>query len=204
MKRFLLICSSLLAALPVVAGETLKPCCSARPAVEEAAPLSFTKDSIYQLDVRFTDDSGREVALGELRGRPVAVAMFFASCTYACPLIVGDLSRVRDALPQSIRDEVVILLVSFDSERDTPEALRMYRKERLLDNQWTLLRGEPASVRELATLLGVSYKLETDGQFAHTNLITVLNREGEIVHHRTGLRGGLEGVVAALAAQEKP
>jgi protein SCO1/2 len=201
MKTAIFCSAFLLAAATAFAGETLKPCCSARPAAaDEAAPVGFTKDSLYQTDVRFTDDAGRPFALGELRGRPVLVSMFFASCSYACPLIVADLTRVRSALPESVRDEAVILLVSFDSERDTTEVLRAYRSERLLDKQWVLLRGEPDAVRELATLLGVSYKLESDGQYAHTNLITVLNREGEVVHHRTGLRGGLEQVVGAVSA----
>lgn len=199
MKTVILL-TSLLACSFAPAAETLKPCCAAAPPVAEPALADFTRDSLYQLDARFTDDTGREVALASLRGRPVAITMFFASCSYACPLIVGDLTRIRAALPDALREELVVVLVSLDSERDTPAVLRQYRTDRLLDASWTLLRGEPAAVRELATLLGVSYKLEADGQFAHTNLITVLNREGEIMHHRTGLRGGLEQVAAALTA----
>ncbi len=202
MKIALLLAPLLLGSLSHATGP-LKPCCSAPPAAEAMALSAFSRDSLYQLDARFTDDAGKEVALGSLRGRPVAIAMFFASCSYACPLIVADLTRIRAALPEGLRDEVAIVLVSFDSERDTPEVLRQYRSERLLDPRWTLLRGEPAAIRELATLLGVNYKLEAGGQFAHTNLITVLNREGEIVHHRTGLRGGLEQAAAALTAMAR-
>jgi len=200
MKIALLFLIPLLLGALSPAAEPLKPCCAAPSAGEAPALAAFSRDSLYQLDARFTDDAGREFTLGSLRGRPVAIALFFAACSYACPLIVADLTRIRAALPEDLRDDVAIVLVSFDSVRDTPEALRQYRSERLLDSGWTLLRGEPAAIRELATLLGVSYKLEADGQFAHTNLITVLNREGEIVHHRTGLRGGLEQTAAALMA----
>ena len=42
--------------------------------------------------------------------------------------------------------------------------------------------------RELAALLGVNYTEDARGQFAHTNLITVLNAEGEIAFQHTGLR----------------
>ena len=55
-------------------------------------------------------------------------------------------------------------------------------------------------MRELAALLGVKYKQEAGGMFAHSNLITVLNQEGEIVHQRAGLKGGLDETVAALTA----
>jgi protein SCO1 len=39
----------------------------------------------------------------------------------------------------------------------------------------------------LAALLGVKYKEGANGQFAHSNLITVLNQQGEIVHQLVGL-----------------
>ena len=55
-------------------------------------------------------------------------------------------------------------------------------------------------MRELAALLGVKYKQEADGAFSHSNLITILNPQGEIVHQRTGLQSGLDEAAAAVAA----
>jgi hypothetical protein len=49
-------------------------------------------------------------------------------------------------------------------------------------------------------LLGVKYKREADGMFAHSNLITILSRDGEITHQRAGLTGGLDEAAAALGA----
>lgn len=170
----------------------------------ELPPTDFTRDSLYQLDAPFTTDAGAAFTLGELRGRPVIVAMFFASCNYACPLLVADITRMRDALPSPLRDDVAIVLVTFDTARDTPAALKKYRDDRLLGPQWTLLHGEDDSVRDLAALLGVKFKLESDGQFAHSNLITILNAEGEIVHQRAGLQGGLiEAAAAIVIAHER-
>jgi protein SCO1/2 len=169
-------------------------CCAATSAA------SFTKDSLYQLDAHFTDDSGRPFTLGSLRGRPVVLTMFFASCGYACPLLTIDMLAIQGRLPAELRARAVFVLVSFDTARDTPEALAKYRAQRGFDGQWVLLHGDNASVRELAALLGVKYKQEADGAFAHSNLITVLNSEGEIVHRREGLQGGLDETAAALTA----
>ena len=47
---------------------------------------------------------------------------------------------------------------------------------------WTLLHGEPDDVLELAALLGLKFKEDANGQFAHSNVITILNAQGEIVH----------------------
>jgi len=169
-------------------------CCRATPA--DAAP--FSAKSLYQTDVAFTDDAGRAFPLGELRGRPVVLTMFFASCGYACPLLVTDMEALRARLPADIRDRAAFVLVSFDVARDTPAALAQYRVQRRLDDRWVLLHGNDDAVRELAALLGVKYRREADGSFSHSNLITVLNAGGEIVHQRTGLKGGLDEAAAAL------
>jgi protein SCO1/2 len=196
----------------VAADSAGKACCAEKAAPKPAACCAadkggnqkpkiedFSKESLYQLDARFTDDSGRPFALGELRGRPVVLDLFFASCGYACPLTVTDMLAIQGRLPAALRGKAVFVLVSFDTARDTTEALARYRAQRGLDAQWILLRGDDDSVRELAALLGVKYKLEADGAFSHSNLLTILNPAGEIVHQRTGLQGGLAEAAAALA-----
>jgi protein SCO1/2 len=187
------------------------PCCAADAkvtdphaghaghAAAELPPGDFTRESLYQIETTFTDDAGRPFALGSLKGRPVVLTMFFASCNYACPLLVADMTRIRESLPPAVRERAAIVLVSFDSERDTPAALHAYRESRSLDASWILLHGSGDAVRELAALLGAKFKRETDGQFAHSNLISILNPAGEIVHQRAGLKGGLDEAGAALA-----
>jgi protein SCO1/2 len=128
----------------------------------------------------------------------VIVAMFFASCEYACPMLVSDIQRTREALPAAVREKTRVLLVSFDTERDTPAALRAYRERMNLDDHWTLLRGDESSVQELAMLLGVKFKRDARGQFAHSNLITVLNSAGEIAFQRPGLQGDISELAKAV------
>lgn len=173
-------------AAPVDAGRTnARPSCCAEP-LAGTAPLP--DKSLYQSESRWTTDAGKEVSLCSLRGRPQVIALFFTTCRSTCPVIVQDLRRLEAALPAELRSRVGFTLVSFDSERDTPEALAAYRRTRQLpDDRWTLLRGDPGDVLELAALLGVRFKQEANGQFAHSNTITVLNAAGEIVHQRQGL-----------------
>ena len=171
-------------------------CCQAP--LPNTAPLS--RKSIYQLDAQFTADTGKAFSLAALRGRPVVLTMFFAHCGYACPLLVEDMHALREKLPVELRSRAAFVLVSFDSRRDSPAALADYRQKRSLDSQWTLLHASDDAVRELAALLGVKFKREADGGFAHSNAITLLNAEGEIVHQRIGLKGGLDEAALALAA----
>ncbi|MCX6951570.1 MAG: SCO family protein [Verrucomicrobia bacterium] len=107
---------------------------------------------------------------------------------------------LRARFAAELRAKTAFVLVSFDVARDTTAVLAKYRAERALDGQWTLLRGDDNAVRELAALLGVKFKQEADGSFSHSNLVTILNREGEVVHQRVGLKGGLDEAAAALVA----
>jgi protein SCO1 len=126
------------------------------------------------------------------------VVMFFASCEYACSVLVNDLKRIEAALPKDTRARTGFLLISFDTVRDAPEVLRAFRQRmELPEERWTLVTGRPDDVRELAALLGVRYQQDTRGQFAHSNLLTVLN-DGEVIHQHTGLNRPVDKVVRAI------
>ena len=175
-----------------------KPCCA-----EEKSTTPLSTHSLYQLEAKWTNDAGASVQLASLRGQPVVLAMFFASCEYACPLIVDDLKRLGASLPDDVRARTTFVLVSFDVARDTPAALKAYRERMKLDGAWTLLHGDTAHVQELAMLLGVKFKEDARGQFSHSNLVTVLNPEGEIAHQRAGLMGDVSEAARAVVLAAK-
>ena len=178
-----------------VTPPAVKPCCEPL-----AADKPMTARSLYQFDAIWTNDAGRPVRLSTFRSRPVVVAMFFTSCEYACPMIVADMERIRRLLPEEARAKTQFVLVSFDTARDTPAALKAYRERMSLDDAWTLLRGDDSAVQDLAMLLGVKFKRDARGQFAHSNLITILNPEGEIAHQHAGLQGDVSGAAKAVTS----
>jgi len=103
-------------------------------------------------------------------------------------MIVNDMKRIETALRPELRPRVGFTLVSFDARRDTPATLAGYRRTRALPMyNWTLLCGSPDDVLELAALLGIEYKEVARGQFAHSNISTILNAQGEIVRQQAGL-----------------
>ena len=175
-------------------GASMPVCCSN----QLAAVVPLRDKSIYQVDSSWTNDLGSTVALSSLRGRPQVVTMFFARCEYACPVLVHDMKRIEAALPEVLRKRVGFVLVSFDTERDTQAALAGYRRAHELAAGWTLLRGASDDVLELAALLGVKYRKDSRGQFDHSNLITVLNAEGEVAFQQVGLNQSVDEVVALL------
>lgn len=165
----------------------------------EPSLTTFSDKSLFQTESKWTTDAGKQIKLADLKGRPQMVVMFFASCQYACPLLVHDLQKIEAALKPEQRGRVGFTLVTFDPRRDTPEALANFRAIRVLPaNTWTLLHGAPDDILELAALLGVKFKEEATGQFAHSNIITVLNADGEIVHQLVGLGQDIGDTVRTL------
>ena len=199
----LFACAVVLAMLSSCATGTDQPSSAAvkPPCCREALPgATYTDRSIYQLDSKWTSDVGREVKLGVFAGRPQVVALFFTHCEHACPILVNDLRRVEAALPPKLRDRVDFLLVSIDTERDTPAVLHTYRESRKLPvERWSLLHGGADDVRELAALLGVNYRQDARGQYAHSNLITLLNERGEVEQQLVGLNQDVTPFVQAIA-----
>ncbi len=153
---------------------------------------SFTPSagSIYNLDSSWTDQNDRSFKLKAWSGRPVILAMTYASCKAACPLLVEDMKKIERNLLTPNRQDFLFVLVSFDSEKETPEKMKLFAQHRHLDlNRWVLVKSSSRSVREMAAALGVRYTKDATGNYQHSNMITVLDKQGVIKHQQIGLGG---------------
>ena len=182
----------------------------ASPSSREAlSPGKVSEKSVYRLDSIWTTDVGTEVKLSALRGRPQVMALFYTNCQHSCPLIVKDMKAIEKGLPINVRNKVDFLLVSIDPRRDLPEALRAFREKYALPvERWSLLRGAAKDVKKLADLMAFQYdpvsNPDSNMQFAHSLLITVLNPSGEIVFQQTGTDNPRDEAVAAVLKMVVP
>ena len=186
----------LLAALLAVAA------CAA-PATARAddtpAAAALPGDSAYHLDVPLVDQDGAAFAFADGRGRPRVVSMFYTSCRYVCPLIIDTVLKTERGLDDARRARLDVLLVSFDPERDTPDALKRVADKRSLElPRWRLARTDKAHVRRLAAVLGIQYKQLEDREFSHASALVLLDAEGRIVARSDRLGEADPEFVAAL------
>lgn len=166
------------------------------------APLVHADEgSVYDLETTWTNQDGQAVPMASLAGKPRIVVLFFSRCGYACPLITADLKKIEQGLPETDRNRVGFVMASFDSERDVPSSLKAFAETKgLTPDRWLLLHGDADQVRELAAVLNVRYRRDDDGNFDHSNVITVLDDQGRIVFQREGLEGDPAEVVKAVSA----
>jgi len=171
----------------------------------ELPTTTYSAKSIYQLESTWMTMNAQPVRLGHLQGKVQVLAMVYTTCESACPIIVSLMQRLEAALSPELHSEVGFVLVSFDPERDTPAVLNAYGARMDLDPMvWSLLYGQPDDVLELATLLGIAYKRDQRGGFTHSNVMTVLNRAGEIVHRQEGLPQDLTAILEAMRRAVQP
>jgi protein SCO1 len=173
------------------------------------ADAELPGDSVYQLALPLTDQSGRPTTWLARRGQPQLVAMFYTSCPFMCPLIIDTARAVEQALSPSQRAGVGVLLISLDPRRDTPQHLRELATQRQLDLQrWTLAQPRPQDVRAIAGVLGVRYRALANGEFNHSSVLILLDADGRI-RARTEQMGRVEPAFLAavqdtLAAEPTP
>ena len=194
MKRPLPLIAIVLAMLlPLAAAQ-------ARGPAPASAPLPA--DSIYQLDARMTDQSGKATSLAGRRGRVQLVSMFYTSCRYICPLIIDSGLAIEKKLTPAEKARLGITLISMDPKRDDPAALTRVATRRKLDlTRWALLRPQAGDVRAIAGVLGIRYRELADGEFNHSSAMVLLDAQGRELA-RTEKLGSVPDPVFAAAVKK--
>lgn len=163
---------------------------------EILAAAEASEGSLYQLDITLEDHKGNEFAWASQAGEPVLVAIIYTSCTTACPMIVSEMMTLR----KNAGSDVKTLLISMDAKRDDVAALAAMHERHQLDDRWTVARTSPDNLRMLAAALGVRYRELPSGEFSHSQVITLLNPDGEIDTRMEGIGPQRHHMAEALKA----
>ncbi|WP_294644758.1 SCO family protein [uncultured Aureimonas sp.] len=128
------------------------------------------------------DEDGKPRAWSDFRGKPAAVFFGFTHCPDICPTTLGELSvLLADLGPRS--DDLGVILVSGDPERDTPEVLNAYLQS--FDPRIVGLTGTEAEVdRAFAAFKAYRRKVPTEGgdyTVDHSAGVYLYDRDGGFV-----------------------
>lgn len=141
--------------------------------------------SIFNLTSKWNTQNNKRIELKDLKGDVLVMVMIYTTCKAACPRLVADMRNIH----ANVNDETTkYILVSIDPETDTPERLKEFAIENQMDNdQWTFLQGTVDDVREFSNVLAVKYKKISPLDFSHSNIISVFDQQGVMVHQQEGL-----------------
>ena len=144
--------------------------------------------SIFVLNSTWQNQDGKELQLKDLKGKNMVVVMIFTSCTTACPLLVAEMQKIEKKIDKNKLKETNMVLVSIDPENDTPEILKAYAKQNNMEGEpWIFLRFYIYSFLEFANVRAEKKKKRTPSDGSHSNIITVFNKNGEMVNQLEGI-----------------
>ncbi|MGI5436481.1 SCO family protein [Streptomyces shenzhenensis] len=106
-------------------------------------------------DLVLTDTHGKKYDLrAETKGRPTLVYFGYTHCPDVCPLTMNNIAVAKKALPKAEQDELRVVFVTTDPDRDTSAELGKWLKG--IDSQFIGLTGDFATIQAGARSLGIS------------------------------------------------
>jgi protein SCO1/2 len=122
-----------------------------------------------------------EVSLSDYRGKIVLVYFGYTFCPDICPATLANVGQALRSMKESQADEVRLIMVSLDPQRDTPEKLAEYVGH--FHPSFIGITGTDEKLAEVTSLYGIFYE-KSPGSTAetylidHTATLLVIDREG--------------------------
>jgi len=147
---------------------------------------SFKNTDVTGLDYAkgfaLTDHTGKPRTLADFKGKAVVVFFGYTQCPDVCPTTMAEMATVMQKLGP-LADQVQVLFITLDPERDTQELLSNYVPA--FDKRFLGLRGTPEQTAKTAKEFKVFYSKVpgTDpGSYTidHTAGSYVFDRDGRL------------------------
>ncbi|MFJ2718892.1 SCO family protein [Streptomyces sp. NPDC087437] len=111
-------------------------------------------------DLVLTDTQGKQYDLRkETAGHPTLVYFGYTHCPDACPLTMNNIAVAKKALSKAEQDDLRVVFVTTDPDRDTPAELGNWLK--MIDPQFIGLTGDFSTIQAGARTLGISIEPTT-------------------------------------------
>ena len=175
MQRFALVAIIFAGLLVVAAGALLAFALRETPRGAAGTPLASAIGGPFHL----IDQNGKAVSDADLKGKWQLLFFGYTHCPDTCPTALNELSLALDQ-PGVKREDVEIVFITVDPERDTPAVMKSYVQS--FDAPIIALTGSPDAVAQAAKAYRVYYAKHprADGEYDmdHSAVIYVMNPDG--------------------------
>jgi protein SCO1/2 len=168
---------------------------TAKPGLLKKISIEQHLNQQVPLDLKFRDETGREVALGEFFGhRPVILALVYYECPMLCTQVLNGMVSALGVLNFDAGREFDVVAVSINP-REGP-GLAAQKKQAYLDRYkrpqtaaaWHFLTGKEENIQALAAAVGFHYAYDQEiQQYAHAAVFEVLTPRGLISKYFYGI-----------------
>jgi protein SCO1 len=133
-------------------------------------------------DFTLTDQAGARVALSQFRGKVVALNFIYTSCVLPqfCYRLANHFSVIQRRFPARMGRDLVLLTVTFDPARDTPERMAEYARQWSANRSvWRFLTGSVDEVGRVCRLFNLD-AFRDEGLISHSTRTVVIDRRGAL------------------------
>lgn len=161
------------------------------------------------MDLRFTNENGKEVRLGDLitGDRPVILDLGYYSCPMLCDLVMNGLCDTIKDMKWVPGEDYQIIFVSIDPTENYK--LAASKKKTYVDDlndaigandgsgkvspldesSWHFLTGDQDNIAALSQAIGFAYQWDQrQMQYAHPAVLTILTPQGKISRYIYGVK----------------
>jgi protein SCO1/2 len=127
------------------------------------------------------DASGKGLRLHELLGKPLVLSLVYTSCHQICKVTTRYLSTVVEKARKAFgHDKFSVAILGFDSQFDSPQAMKHFaKKQGIDDSSWHLLSADAETISALTKELGFVFFTAPHG-FDHVVQATIIDADGAI------------------------
>ena len=148
------------------------------------------------MDVRFANETGDSLVIGDLfnRGRPVILSFAYHDCPMLCSVVLDGVSKTLSKMDWMPGDQFDVITVSI-AANETPD-LASRAKERFVsqvgrpgtDAGWHFLTGKEENIEKLANAAGFKFEwIEQAEQFVHPAVLIFVGPDGKITRYLYGI-----------------
>jgi protein SCO1/2 len=139
-------------------------------------------------DFTLIDHTRQSVRFSSLAGKVVVANFIYTRCALPqfCLRVSNNFGVLQKRFAKELGKDVVLLTITFDPQRDTPEALAAYAAQWKPDPKtWHFLTGPLPDVRKVCALFGVEY-FPDEGLMNHSLHTVVIDRTGTLIANIEG------------------
>lgn len=131
-----------------------------------------------------SDQDGKTISMGALRGKAVVVSFFYTNCPDTCPLTAAKLAQAERQLSPSDRARLQLLAVSVDPRRDTVQARKSFVDQHHLSGEFSYLSASQTTLSPIwrGYAIGVSTtpdpKMPGGYDVEHTSVSYLVDPQG--------------------------
>lgn len=135
-------------------------------------------------DFTLLSHDGSEVTLSALQGKVVLLTAIYSTCRGTCPMILAELSKTIQSLPEDVRQQVRVLALTLDPENDDrSKRAEVMRSFGMPPDTHAFLNGPVPEMLELLEYYQFG-RLKQEGveDIGHANLFILIDQSGTIAY----------------------